>query len=103
MAEKTFFDTVKEETPDISNAFFSLVGALEKDCGLDAKTFQLVYIGIRAAGGVVGAMKGHATLAKKAGATREEVRGAVLISMMTSGVAGISTCLEAALEAYDNA
>jgi AhpD family alkylhydroperoxidase len=103
MAEKHFFEILSEETPGINKAFFDMVGALEKDGGLDAKTFQLVYIGIRAAGGEAGAVAAHTGFAKKAGATREEVRGAVLISMMTSGVAGIAACLAAALNAYDNA
>ena len=103
MAEKHFFEILTEETPSINKAFFDMVAALEKDGGLDAKTFQLVYIGIRAAGGEAGSVAAHTVYAKKAGATREEVRGAVLISMMTSGVAGIASCLAAALDAYDNA
>jgi len=103
MAEKHFFEILAEETPDVNAAFRGLVGALEKDCGLDPKTFQLVYLAIRAAGGIDGAVAAHVPLAKKAGATREEVRGAVLISLMVSGVVGISTCLAKALEAYDNA
>ena len=103
MAEKSFFQLIDEETPEITKAFFALVHTLEKDCGLDAKTFQLVYLGIRAAGGIPGAIAAHVPMAKKAGATREEVRGAILISLMSSGVVGVSTCLAAALEAYDNA
>jgi len=103
MAEKHFFEILTEETPGINKAFFDLVGALQKDGGLDAKTFQLVYIAIKATVGEIGAVAAHAGMAKKAGATREEVRGAVLITMMTNGVHGISTCLAAALDAYDKA
>jgi len=103
MAEKNFFELLGEETPTIHKAFRDLIGALEKDAGLDAKTFQLVYLGIRAADGIPGAIAAHVPMAKKAGATREEVRGAVLVSLMVSGVIGISTCLAAALDAYDNA
>jgi len=103
MAEKHFFQIMTEETPIIHKAFFDLVGALGKASGLDEKTFQLVYIGIKAASGNVSSVAAHAGYAKKAGATREEVRGAVLITMMTSGVAGIASCLAAALNAYDNA
>ena len=98
-----FFQIILDETPSVHRAFFDLVGALDKDGGLDEKTFQLVYIGIKAASGVVGSVAAHAGFAKKVGATREEVRGAVLISMMTNGVDGVASCLEAALEAYDNA
>ena len=50
---------------------------------------------------IVLAVATHAGFAKKAGATREEVRGAVLVSLMTHGVTGIASSLSAALEAYD--
>ena len=103
MAGKHFFQIISEEAPSVHKAFFDLAGALGKDGGLDEKTFQLIYIGIKAAGGVVSSVVAHAGYAKKAGATREEVRGAVLISLMTNGVDGVASCLEAALEAYDNA
>jgi len=103
MAEKHFFEVLAEETPGVNKAFFDLAGALEKDGGLDAKTFQLVYIAIKASVAETGAVAAHAAYAKKAGATREEVRGAVLVSLMTHGVSGISSSLIAALDAYDNA
>jgi AhpD family alkylhydroperoxidase len=103
MAEKTFFEILAEETPSVNKGFFDMAGAIAKDGGLDEKTFQLVYIGISAHKGNAGSVTAHAGYAKKAGATREEVRGAVLVSMMTTGVAGISTCLAAALEGYDKA
>jgi len=103
MAEKHFFEVLTEETPSVNKAFFDLVGAIEKDGGLDAKTFQLVYIAIKAAVGEPNAVAAHAGFAKKVGATREEVRGAVLVSLMTSGVTGIASSLTAALDAYDNA
>jgi len=103
MAEKHFFEILTEETPSINKAFRDLAGAIEKDSGLDEKTFQLVYIAIKAAGGETGAVAAHAGFAKKVGATREEVRGAVLVSLMTNGVTGIASSLAAALNAYDNA
>jgi len=103
MAEKTFFQILAEETPGINKAFFDMVEAIGKDSGLDEKTFQLVYIGISAHKGMVGSVAAHAGYAKKAGATRDEVRGAVLVSLMTTGLKGVSSCLAAALDAYDNA
>ena len=103
MAEKHFFEILKEEVPGVNKAFFDLAGTLQKDAGLDEKTFQLVYIAIKASVGELGAVVAHAGMAKKAGATREEVRGAVLITLMTHGVSGVSSCLAAALDAYDKA
>jgi len=103
MAEKHFFEILTEEVPGVNKAFFDLVGALQKEGGLDEKTFQLIYIAIKATVAEQGAVAAHAGMAKKAGATREEVRGAVLITMMTNGVHGIGSCLAAALDAYDKA
>ena len=103
MAEKHFLEVLKEEAPAVSEAFFNLAGTLEKKGGLDAKTFQLVYIAIKASVGEVGAVCAHAAIAKKAGATREEVLGAVLITLMSNGVHGVQACLPAVLDAYDNA
>ena len=103
MAEKSFFQVLEEEAPSVNGAFFGLAGALEKDGGLDAKTFQLVYLAIKASKGEVGSVSAHAGFAKKAGATREEVRGAVLVSLMTDGITGVASCLPAAMDSYDKA
>ncbi|MCL2125088.1 MAG: carboxymuconolactone decarboxylase family protein [Oscillospiraceae bacterium] len=103
MAEKHFIEVLREEAPAVSEAFFNLAGTIEKDGGLDAKTFQLIYLAIKATVGEVGAVSAHAGMAKKAGATRAEVLGAVLVSLMTNGVHGVSACLPAVLDAYDNA
>ena len=103
MADKHFFQILAEETPGIQKGFMDYAGAIQKEGGLDEKTFQLAYIAIQAHNRVIGSVAAHAGFAKKAGATREEVRGAVMVSMMTCGVAGIDACLGIALEAYDNA
>ncbi|MCL1828482.1 MAG: carboxymuconolactone decarboxylase family protein [Oscillospiraceae bacterium] len=101
MAEPKFIELMREETPEVNSAFRGLVTALEESGGLDSKTFQLVYLGIKASKGEVNSAAAHAGMAKKAGATREEVRGAVMISLMTDGVDGIASCLEAVLDSYD--
>ena len=103
MAEKHFLELLAEEVPGINRSFFELADNLKNDAGLDEKTFQLVYIGIKAASGESGSVAAHAGYAKKAGASRNEVRGAVLISLMTNGVDGVASCLAAALNSYDNA
>ncbi|MCL2391191.1 MAG: carboxymuconolactone decarboxylase family protein [Oscillospiraceae bacterium] len=100
-----FFSIMNDETPTIFKGFFDMAGAIQKDGGLDEKTFQLIYIAIKASQGTdgLGSVVAHTAMAKKAGATREEIRGAVLVSLMTDGLTGVSSCLEAALDAYDNA
>lgn len=103
MAEKHVVDILKEEVPDIPNAFFGLGDLIEKHGGVDAKTFNLIFIAIKATVADAYAVAVHAGMAKAAGATREEVRGAVLVTLMTNGLHGVASCLEAALDAYDNA
>jgi len=36
------------------------------------------------------------------GASREEIKDAILITLTVCGLKGVSTCLQTALEAYDN-
>ena len=103
MAEKHFIELLQEEVPAVCAAFFGMGDTLQRDGGLDEKTFQLIYLAIKASVAEVGAVIAHAGYAKQAGATREEIRGAVLITMMTNGSHGVSSCLAAALDAYDNA
>lgn len=91
-----------QEAPQQAEAFNGLISAISASDGLDAKTRQLVYIGIKAAQGDAAAVAAHAPMAKQAGATREEVRDAIVLTLTTSGVSGVLKCLPAALEAYDN-
>jgi alkylhydroperoxidase/carboxymuconolactone decarboxylase family protein YurZ len=102
MAEINFFELWGKESPDTMKAFMDFAGKIQDKCGLDEKTFQLVYMAIQASRGGVGSVAAHAGFAKKAGATKQEVIGAVLVSLMTSGINGVSDCLAAASQGYDN-
>jgi alkylhydroperoxidase/carboxymuconolactone decarboxylase family protein YurZ len=102
-ADKNFFQLLGEETPDVIKGFFDYAGVIQSKGGLDDKTFNLVYIGLQAANGQVGSVCGHTAMAKGLGATREEIRGAIITTMMTNGINGVNACLGAALDAYDNA
>ena len=102
MAEPNFFEVWGKESPETMQAFMSFADTLTAKGGLDAKTFQLVYIALQAQNGNVGSVTAHTGFAKKAGATREEVIGAVLTTLML-GVNGVADCLVAAAQAYDNA
>ena len=91
-----------KEMPQAAQAFDGLIDAVCAMDGLDARTRQLIYIGIKAAQGDATAVAAHAPMAKQAGATREEVRDAVALTLTTSGVSGVIKCLPGALEAFDN-
>lgn len=91
----------QEEAPEVAKAFDGLVGALRSSYGLDNKTKQLVYIGIKAAMGDATAVYFHVQMAKKLGATRDEIKDTILITLTVCGLKGVTTCLPTALDAYD--
>lgn len=91
----------QQEAPAVAAAFDGLIASLQGLTGLDAKTRQLVYIGIKAALGDATAVYYHVPMAKQAGATREEVRDAILITLTVCGLSGVAASLPAALEMYD--
>ena len=102
MAGQNPFVALLEEAPAVAEAFDGLIAALSSTSGLDAKTRQLVYIGIKVSQGEVDAVAAHVPMAKAHGATREEIRDAVLLSLTVSGVTGVTHCLVPALDTYAN-
>lgn len=97
------FAVLREEAPQAAQAYSDLIAAVCASGGLDDKTRQLIYIGIKASQGDAGAVAAHVPMAKQAGASREELLGALLMTLTVSGVTGITHCLVPALEAYDKA
>lgn len=96
------FEVFKKEAPEVAEAFDGLIQSLINTKGLDNKTKQLIYIGIKAALGDPMAIQFHVPMAKKLGATREEIKDTILLTLTTSGLKGITSCLPLALEVYDN-
>ncbi|HWB27167.1 MAG TPA: carboxymuconolactone decarboxylase family protein [Chitinophagaceae bacterium] len=90
-----------QEAPGVSAAFNNLVEALRATNGLDEKTKHLLYIGIKAAMGDNTAVYYHVPMAKSLGATRAEVKDALLITVTVCGIQAIANCLPAAMEIYD--
>ncbi|MGC3979536.1 MAG: carboxymuconolactone decarboxylase family protein [Paludibacteraceae bacterium] len=93
----------QNEAPKVAKAFDGLIDALKDTPGLDPKTKQLVYIGIKSSMGDTTAVYFHVQMAKKLGASRDEIRDAILITLSVCGLKGVASCLPAALEAYDKA
>jgi AhpD family alkylhydroperoxidase len=89
---------MRDEAPETGKAFDDLIRAAFYNSSLDEKTRQLIHIGIRASQGDAIAVSAHAPLAKKAGATRAEVRDAVLMTTFMCGTIGLINCLVPALE-----
>jgi alkylhydroperoxidase/carboxymuconolactone decarboxylase family protein YurZ len=91
----------QKESPEVAEAFDELIEALKATKGLDNKTKQLIYIALQASLGNPAAIYYHVPMAKRAGASREEVKGAILVTLTICGLNGVTSCLPTALEIYD--
>jgi len=100
---KSGFQIFQEESPEIAAAFNNLVATIARPSAIDPKTKHLIYIAMKIATGDPGAALAHVPRVKKLGATREEIRETVLLTLLVVGLSGINTSLAAALEAYDRA
>jgi AhpD family alkylhydroperoxidase len=95
------YEIFQKECPNLADSFNQLVEAQKSLEGLDAKTKQLINIAIQTAHSNPMGVKLHAQMARKIGATREEVKGAVVINLHLSGLSPVLNCLPAALKGYD--
>jgi AhpD family alkylhydroperoxidase len=94
-------EVFQSEAPEVAAAFNGLIMALVGSKGLDPKTKQLIYIAMKAAMGDAMAVKAHVPMAKAAGATKEEVVDAILMTLTVSGVRGVVTCLPDAVKQFE--
>ena len=67
---------------------------------LDRKTHELAYISVLAAIRMTGGLNFHVKSAKELGASRDEVKSAVLVGLPVAGITLVDA-LETALSAYD--
>ena len=102
MQNMNLFTVFQNEAPQVAAAFDGLINAISSQDGLEAKTQQLIYIGIKASQGDTKAVVAHVPMAKSHGATRNEIRDTILLTLAVSGVKGITNCLVPALEAYES-
>lgn len=100
--EKNPYQFYQEEAPEIAAAFDGLIQSLAMPEGLDPKTMQLIYIGIKASQGDTGAVCAHIPMAKQFGASKEEVKNTILLTLTVCGVSGVLSCLQPALQVYVN-
>ncbi|HMM20805.1 MAG TPA: carboxymuconolactone decarboxylase family protein [Selenomonadales bacterium] len=95
------FRTFLQETPAYSGAWMEMVQKVDAANALDAKTKALSYLAVLAAVGLTSGVPFHAQEARKLGASRDEVIGAVLVGLPAAGNRVIQA-LPAAIEAYDD-
>jgi len=92
------FELFHRECPEVAARYDALVDAQRAQPGLDAKTKQLVNIAIQTAGRNPRGVMVHALMARKEGAGRDEIVGAVAMNVHLSGLGPVLECLPAALE-----
>jgi AhpD family alkylhydroperoxidase len=90
----------QNEAPEVAKAFNGLIMSLVASKGLDQKTKQLIYIAMKASVGDEMAVRAHVPMAKQAGATREEVVDAILMTLTVSGIRGVVTCLPGVVKQF---
>lgn len=100
-AASTPIEIFQNEAPEVAQAFDGLIKSLVNTKGLDNKTKQLIYIAMKAALGDPMAVKYHVPMAKALGATRDEIKDTILLTLTVVGIKGVVTALPEALKAYD--
>lgn len=97
----TGFQSFMKESNDVGRAYIDMILQQEKSSALDKKTRELAYIAVLSATKIMGGLVYHVQSARDLGASREEVKSAILVGLPAVGLSIIDP-LEAALQAYDN-
>jgi AhpD family alkylhydroperoxidase len=99
--EKSGYQIFQTESPEVAGAFNKLIEQLVKPSAIDQKTKQLLYIAMKAVTGDQGAVFAHVPMAKKLGATKQEIKETIILTITVVGLKGINECLAKALDLYD--
>jgi alkylhydroperoxidase/carboxymuconolactone decarboxylase family protein YurZ len=94
------FQVFMKESGSVGEAFMESVVKMSKASALDPKTDELAYIAVLSAVRMLGGIPFHVKSAKKLGATREEIKSAVLVGMPAVGLA-VTEAFPLALKSYD--
>jgi alkylhydroperoxidase/carboxymuconolactone decarboxylase family protein YurZ len=98
--DKSPYEIFQLECPELSAKFNELVQVQRSLKGLDQKTKQLINIAIQTSIKNPTGVRMHAMMAKKDGATREEVISAVSMNLHLTGLSNVLECLPSAIEGY---
>ena len=94
------FECFAKEAPEANAAWMEAVQKLDKASKLDKKTEELAYIAVLTAVRLESGLPFHVKMAKKLGATREEIVSTILVGLPAVGNI-VTAALPIALEAYD--
>jgi len=103
MTEKNPYEIFQKECPELAERFNNLVEVQRSLKGLDPKTKQLINIAIQTSTKNSRGVKFHAIMAYQAGATKDEIIGAVVMNLHLTGLVTVLECLPAALEGAEEA
>jgi len=103
MTQKNPYDLFRRECPELAERFNNLVEVQRSLNGLDQKTKQLINIAIQTSTRNPEGVRLHAIMAHKAGATKEEIVGAVVMNLHLTGLVTVLECLPSALAGLDDA
>jgi alkylhydroperoxidase/carboxymuconolactone decarboxylase family protein YurZ len=99
--DKSPYEIFQLECPELAAKFNELVQVQRSLKGLDQKTKQLINIAIQTSIKNPTGVRMHAMMAKKDGATREEVISAVSMNLHLTGLSNVLECLPSAIEGYE--
>ncbi len=99
--ERSPYEIFQLECPELASKFNELIEVQRTMKGLDQKTKQLINIAIQTSNKNPKGVEMHAVMAKKVGAKREEVLGAVTMNLHLSGLSTVLECLPSAIKGYD--
>lgn len=91
----------KKHFPEISKSYTKLAISCNEGGPLDEKTRELVKLGIAIGLSSEGAIKSHTRRSLEAGATVEEIRHAVLLTLTTAGFPAMIAALKWVDEVLD--
>lgn len=94
------FSLFMTETPEAGKAYMDMVMKQSQASALDKKTHELAYISVLSAIRMTSGLNFHVKSAKELGATRDEVKSAVLVGLPVAGITLVDA-LEVVLNAYD--
>jgi alkylhydroperoxidase/carboxymuconolactone decarboxylase family protein YurZ len=94
------FHVFLNEAPEHSKAWMEAVQKLDDAGSLDAKTGEIAYIAVLAAVGLESGIPFHVKRARDLGASKEDVKSAILLGLPAVGNQVIKA-LPVALEAFD--
>jgi alkylhydroperoxidase/carboxymuconolactone decarboxylase family protein YurZ len=76
----------QEHVGATGDAFVDFIDVLYRECALDPKTRELVFLGIQTAMGLPRAIKVHVPRALEAGATDQEILWAITLALPNAGL-----------------